>query len=74
MSIKSIIRKFGYISEKSLIDAAVTLYERNDTANAHDYKDFYFRCGVSNATGYICRKFGISVPDIIKKGKQNESD
>ena len=68
--INGIMRKFGFISEKELINVAVEVYEKNATENASDAKDFYYRGGNANAVGYILSRFGIDVTKIIKERKK----
>lgn len=63
--IDNIMYQFGYISEKMLIEIVVDEYNKNDVSNATDEKDFYFRCGNSNALGYICGKLNIDLTKII---------
>ena len=64
--INGLMRKLGYISEKNLIDVAVEVYEKNDTAKADCEKAFYYRAGNANAIGYVCGRFGIDITNIIK--------
>jgi hypothetical protein len=64
------MRKFGFISEKELVNVAVEVYERNETSNASDTKDFYYRAGNANAVGYILSRFGMDVTKIIKERKK----
>ncbi len=66
MQINGIMRKFGYISEKLLTEIAVEAYDYNDTVNAIDEKDFYYRSGNANAIGYICGRLGIDITKIIR--------
>jgi len=68
--INGIMRKFGFISERELVNVAVEVYERNETSNASDIKDFYYRAGNANAIGYILSRFGIDVTKIIKERKK----
>ena len=68
--INGIMRKFGFISEKELINVAVEVYERNATENASDIKDFYYKAGNANAVGYILSRFGMDVTKIIKERKK----
>lgn len=68
--INGIMRKFGFISEKELINVAVEVYEKNATENASDTKDFYYRAGNANAIGYILSRFGMDVTKIIKERKK----
>lgn len=65
-----IMRKFGFISEKELVNVAVEVYERNETSNASDIKDFYYKCGNANAVGYIMSRFGIDITSVIKERKK----
>lgn len=73
MRINGVMRKFGYISEKLLTEIVVELYDKNDTSNATDEKDFYYRSGNANAVGYICGRLGIDITRIIRdiRGKHN---
>ena len=73
MKINGIMRKFGYISEKVLTEVAVEAYNKNDTGNAKDEKDFYYRSGNANAIGYICGRLGIDITRIIR-GMRGEQD
>ena len=68
--INGIMRKFGFISEKELVNVAVEVYERNETSNAYDAKDFYYKSGNANAVGYILSRFGMDVTKIIKERKK----
>ena len=68
--INGIMRKFGFISEKELVNVAVEVYEKNATENASDIKDFYYRAGNANAVGYILSRFGMDVTKIIKERKK----
>ena len=68
--INGIMRKFGFISEKELVNVAIEVYERNETSNADDVKDFYYKSGNANAVGYILGRFGIDVTKIIKERKK----
>ena len=68
--INGIMRKFGFISEKELVNVAIQAYESNDTSNAYDAKDFYYRSGNANAVGYILSRFGMDVTKIIKERKK----
>ena len=68
--INGIMRKFGFISERELVNVAIQAYESNDTSNAYDAKDFYYRAGNANAVGYILGRFGMDVTKIIKKRKK----
>ena len=68
--INGIMRKFGFISEKELINVAVEVYESNETSNAYDAKDFYYRSGNANAVGYILGRFGIDITSVIKERKK----
>lgn len=68
--INGIMRKFGFISEKELVNVAVEAYESNETSNAYDAKDFYYRSGNANAVGYILGRFGMDVTKIIKERKK----
>lgn len=72
MQINGIMRKFGYISEKVLTEIAIETYDKNDTNNATDEKDFYYRSGNANAIGYICGRLGIDITRIIRdmRGEQ----
>ena len=76
MQINGIMRKFGYISEKVLTEVAVETYNKNDTDDAKDEKDFYYRSGNANAIGYICGRLGIDITRIIRdmRGEQDEID
>ena len=65
-----IMRKFGFISEKELVNDAVEVYERNETSNAYDAKDFYYKSGNANAVGYILSRFGMDVTKLIKERKK----
>ena len=65
-----IMRKFGFISEKELVNVAIEVYESSETSNAYDAKDFYYRSGNANAVGYILGRFGIDVTKIIKERKK----
>ena len=65
-----IMRKFGFISEKELVNVAVEVYERNETSNASDIKDFYYKSGNANAVGYIMGRFGIDITSVIKERKK----
>ena len=67
MKIAGIMRRLGYISEKNLIDVAVEIYKKEDTATARSEKDFYFKAGNANAIGYLCGRFGIDITAIIKE-------
>ena len=67
MTIKQIMRKFGYISEDTLKTVAVEVYKRNCTEEKTDEKDFYYRCGNANAVGYICGRLGIDITRIIRE-------
>ena len=75
MKIDGIMRKFGYISEKAFTEVAVEIYNKNDTDNAKDEKDFYYRSGNANAIGYICGRLGIDITRIIRgmRGEQDEN-
>jgi len=68
--INGIMRKFGFISERELVNVAVEVYERNETSNASDIKDFYYKSGNANAVGYILSRFGMDVTKIIKERKK----
>ena len=68
--INGIMRKFGFISERELVNVAVEVYEKNATENASDTKDFYYRAGSANAVGYILSRFGMDVTKIIKERKK----
>lgn len=68
--INGIMRKFGFISEKELINVAVEVYEKNATENASDTKDFYYRAGNANAVGYILGRFGVDITSLIKERKR----
>ena len=68
--INGIMRKFGFISEKELVNVAVEIYKRNETSNADDAKDFYYKSGNANAVGYILSRFGMDVTKIIKERKK----
>ena len=68
--INGIMRKFGFISEKELLNVAIQAYESNDTSNAYDAKDFYYKSGNANAVGYILSRFGMDVTKIIKEQKK----
>lgn len=68
--INGIMRKFGFISERELVNVAVEAYESNDTSNAYDAKDFYYRSGNANAVGYIMGRFGIDITSVIKERKK----
>lgn len=68
--INGIMRKFGFISEKELVNVAVEVYERNDESNASDYKGFYYCCGNANAVGYILSRFGIDITSVIRERKK----
>jgi hypothetical protein len=65
-----IIRKFGFISEKELVNVAIEVYEKNATENASDTKDFYYRAGNANAIGYILGRFGVDITSLIKERKR----
>ena len=68
--INGIMRKFGFISERELVNVAIQAYERNETSNASDIKDFYYKSGNANAVGYILSRFGMDVTKIIKERKK----
>lgn len=68
--INGIMRKFGFISEKELVNVAVEVYESNETSNASDVKDFYYKSGNANAVGYIMGRFGIDITSVIKERKK----
>lgn len=55
-----ILNKIGLISKKKLRDVLLDLRDvKNNTSNAHNAEDFYYRCGNSNACNYILSKFAI---------------
>ena len=66
--INGIMRKFGFISEKELVNVAVEVYEKNDTCK--NVKDFYYNSGNANAVGYILGRFGIDITSVIKERKK----
>lgn len=69
--INGIMRKFGFISERELVNVAVQVYERNDVSNnASDCNSFYYCCGNANAVGYILGRFGIDITSVIKERKK----
>ena len=68
--INGIMRKFGFISEKELVNVAIEVYEKNATENASGTKDFYYKSGNANAVGYILSRFGMDVTKIIKERKK----
>ena len=68
--IDGIMRKLGYINEKTLIDEAVHVYERNDLGEAKTNDGFYYCCGNANAINYIMRRFGINFSEIIKERRK----
>ena len=68
--INGIMRKFGFISERELVNVAVEVYERNETSNASGTKDFYYKSGNANAVGYILGRFGVDITSLIKKRKR----
>ena len=65
-----IMRKFGFISEKELVNVAIEVYEKNATENASDAKDFYYKSGNANAVGYILSRFGIDITSLIRERKK----
>ena len=65
-----IMRKFGFISEKELVNVAIEVYEKNATENASGTKDFYYKSGNANAVGYILSRFGIDIASVIKDRKK----
>lgn len=68
--INGIMRKFGFISEKELINVAVEVYERNDESRQDSCEGFYYCCGNANAVGYILSRFGIDITSVIKDRKK----
>ena len=64
MSINSIMRKLGYISEKDLIKAAIDTYD-GCTCNTKDEKWRFYRAGNTGAIGDILRRLGIDFTKIL---------
>ena len=65
-----IMRKFGFISEKELVNVAIEVYEKNATENASGTEDFYYKSGNANAVGYILGRFGVDITSLIKERKK----
>lgn len=53
---------FGLISKKKIISIIESLNDSQDTGEATDINDLYWRCGNGNAINYICYKLGIANP------------
>ena len=68
--INEIMRKFGFISEKELVNVAVEVYERNETYNSSDIKDYYYKNGTVNAVVYFLGRFGIDITSVIEERKK----
>lgn len=64
---------FGFVSKKKLLRIIEKLNAYNSTDKACGVKDFYFRCGVYNATDYICHKLNICGAR-MDGGADNETD
>ena len=65
MSINSIMRKFGYISEKNLIKVAIDTYDGCNTFNTKDEKQRFYRAGNTGAIGEILGRLGIDFTKIV---------
>ena len=72
--INEIMRKFGFISEKELVNVAVEVYERNETYNSSDIKGYYYKSGNANAVGYILGRFGIDITSVIEERKKKAGE
>lgn len=68
--INRIMRKFGFISEKELVNVAVQIYESNEVGRARNENEFHYCCGNANAVDYILSRFGIDITSVIKERKK----
>ena len=71
MSINSIMRKLGYISEKNLIKAAIDTYDGCNTCNTKDEKWRCYRAGNTGAIGEILGRLGIDFTKIVMDRRTN---
>lgn len=58
---------FGFISKKRLIEVVLVAYFREDTKDATDKIDFYYRSGNANALEYLCYRLGLNLTEEVKK-------
>ena len=66
-----------YISKKALIKAAGDLYIvyiKEDAGSVKSKEDFFYCYGVADAVGYICKKVGVNITEIIKESKEEENE
>ena len=68
--LSNVMRRMGYISKKNLINIALEIYEKEETCKSKNEKDFYYKSGNANATGYICSRLGIDITTIIREGRK----
>ncbi len=50
---------FGLVTKKQLLQVLKKLADNNDSENATNLLDFYWRCGNENAINYICSQLKI---------------
>lgn len=68
--INEIMRKFGFISEKELVNIAVQVYEIYEVGKTRNEKGFDYCCGNVNAVVYIMSIFRIDIASVFKERKK----
>ena len=53
---------FGFVSKKRLYAEIQRLYKAEDTANAHNEKNLYFRMGCANVCTALCSRLKLPQP------------
>ena len=65
---------FGIISKKKLLEVAMELDRKEDTANARSKEDLFFKMGNANALNSVCSKFGLNLTEAIKASKKKKME
>ena len=64
---------FGIITKKNLLEVAMRIERNENTANAKDPQDLFYRMGEYNALNEVCRAFGVDLTSAIKEAHKRHA-
>ena len=64
--LKKILRKFGYIHEKDIIERAVKLNNEHSGQNEKTPEELMYNTGVCDGVNTLCSSLSIGVPHFLR--------